>query len=185
MRPPPGTRLVLLRHGESVGGKLNVVQGCRDYLLSEIGESQAREAASVIRQWPVSLVVSSNLTRARDTAMLSAGRIDAVDERFCERDAGPWTGLSKAVRDLYYTDGESRHLDGYETVASVRDRMLGACTELSWNLGLVLVFTHNAAMRVLESHLGDARGHFENLEGLCLGEDLSVLQRIGPVRGYT
>lgn len=60
--------LLFLRHGESEGNVLRMIQGWRDYPLTERGHRQARHAANRLATVGAAALYSSPLLRAADTA---------------------------------------------------------------------------------------------------------------------
>lgn len=100
--PKPSTdhlyKVILLRHGESVGNAEGYHQGQTDYPLTENGRKQAR---AVARRWHreginFDRVVSSPLLRAHETAEIIAGILKApleIDVSWMERDNGLLSGL--------------------------------------------------------------------------------------------
>lgn len=90
---------VFLRHGESVGNAEERFQGQSDFPLTEAGRKQALALAErwlheVMR---FDLVVTSPLSRARETAEIIAGRLGApveVNPIWLERNAGEVSGLT-------------------------------------------------------------------------------------------
>lgn len=181
MHLPACTRLVLVRHAESEGNAGKIIQGCGEYPLSDRGREQATTAFPVLATWQVTVVAASDLSRAQDTAMLATGRLDVVDARLRERDAGPWEGRPRAELEALHPgalEDDDRRPDGFEPAVDVGHRMRAACVDLAAKDGLVVAFTHGAALRVLARELGADGARFAHLEGLCLGEDLSVLGRV-------
>lgn len=86
-------RLILVRHGETVWNAERRLQGHADAPLSLRGIEQARRAAKFFESSPApSLVVSSDLSRARHTTELLGFTGFATDERLREMDLGDWTG---------------------------------------------------------------------------------------------
>ena len=61
-------RLILVRHGESVGNSENRLQGHNDYPLTELGQQQAMLTARRLAEIGTSALYSSPLLRAGDTA---------------------------------------------------------------------------------------------------------------------
>ena len=177
----PKTSIVLIRHAESEGNAGKVMQGCGEYPLSETGKRQAKSVSPALGGWSITTVAASKLSRAQDTALLAAGRLDKVDGRLDERGAGPWEGILRAELEALHPgclQDDDLRPDGFEPAAEVARRMYAACAELVKTGGLVVAFTHGAALRILSRGLcGDGR-RFVHLEGLCLGEDLSVLGRV-------
>lgn len=68
-------RLILVRHGESVGNFENRLQGQEDYPLTDLGRRQAALTAERLQQLHASAVYTSHLLRAQETATTIAGRL--------------------------------------------------------------------------------------------------------------
>lgn len=66
------TRLLLVRHGESTGNALGIVQGHIDYELSALGRLQAEATALALRPLKLDAVFTSPLLRAVQTAEVIA-----------------------------------------------------------------------------------------------------------------
>jgi broad specificity phosphatase PhoE len=100
MLPPtqPHYQVFLLRHAQSEGNAQGVLQGQADYPLSEVGIQQAEALA---HRWQkehliFDCIVSSPLSRARQTAEIIAARLGApleFDENWMERNNGQIAGL--------------------------------------------------------------------------------------------
>ena len=90
-------RLLLIRHGESLGNALNRIQGLRDEPLTVTGRAQAVALAHRLRRdYDVRAVYSSSLLRARRTAEIIAAALGlpvTCDDRLQEYDCGVVTGL--------------------------------------------------------------------------------------------
>ncbi|MEX3504505.1 bifunctional RNase H/acid phosphatase [Corynebacterium sp. LK2510] len=96
----PRTRFVLLRHGQTAHSVDRRFSGSSDPELTETGREQARRAARAIAGFgAIDVVVSSPLSRARDTAAACAAElgIDKVEvvEGFREVDFGAFEGLTR------------------------------------------------------------------------------------------
>ncbi len=91
--------LLLVRHGQTewnVGGRL---QGREDIHLNELGRNQARDAATILARFQPTRLVSSDLTRARETTEVIAPKVGLeprYDERLREINIGSWGGLTRA-----------------------------------------------------------------------------------------
>jgi len=91
-------KLLLIRHGESVGNAEGRLQGQTDLPLSELGREQARALARrLVREgWILSALYASDLSRAAETAHILGQALGApviLDERLREYDAGVLNGL--------------------------------------------------------------------------------------------
>lgn len=93
-------RVLLLRHGQTPMSVAGVFSGRSDPRLTELGEHQASRAAENLaaRQATgegITEIVSSPLTRARQTAEAAAQALDLdvrVDDNLIETDFGEWEG---------------------------------------------------------------------------------------------
>jgi broad specificity phosphatase PhoE len=173
---PQVTRILLVRHGQSVWNADGRWQGQADPPLSELGQTQAASASA--RVGIVDGIYASDLLRAHHTAEIVAAPIGAdvaVDPRLRERSAGDWEGRTRAEIDEgwpgYLESG--RRPAGYEADESVLARVLEALGEMAHaHDGDVLVVTHGGVVRTLERHLGgDADGLIPNLGGRWVHHD--------------
>ena len=90
-------RLVMLRHGQTEFNADSRMQGQLDTHLTELGWAQAAAAAEVLGKRQPLVIVSSDLRRAYDTAVVLGERIGLtvhVDERLRETHLGDWQGLT-------------------------------------------------------------------------------------------
>ncbi len=187
----PDVTLLLVRHGQSTWNAEGRWQGQADPPLSELGREQARLASE--RIGAVDAVVSSTQQRALETALIIAAAIGVgpvlTDDGLVERNAGPWSGLTRPEIDRDYPGylAEDRRPDGYETDASLLDRNLAALHRIADEqvaASTVLVATHGGVIHNLEAHLGLEVGRVPNLSGRILnrtdgdwqpGEQLTLL----------
>jgi broad specificity phosphatase PhoE len=95
-------RLVMLRHGQTEWNAGNRMQGQLDTELSELGRDQAVAAAEVLAKRHPLLIVSSDLRRAYDTAVVLAERTGSplvVDARLRETHLGDWQAMTHSEVD--------------------------------------------------------------------------------------
>ena len=91
----PPRRLVIVRHGETWDNAAGVWQGQLDSPLSDRGRAQATAMAPLVAALAPQRIVSSDLSRARDTAAAissATGIPVALDPRLREIHAGQWQG---------------------------------------------------------------------------------------------
>ena len=110
------SRMVLVRHGETVGQSSIRFYGSTDVPLSREGREQARRARGQIPGEGFDLVVASPLTRAWQTASIVApGLPIRLESDFREIDFGLWEGLTEqeiAARDpILYQDWQAGRTD--------------------------------------------------------------------------
>jgi broad specificity phosphatase PhoE len=92
------TRLLLIRHGESVLGRARRYAGHRDTPLTPEGRRQILRLRSRFERLLPDLVFSSDLRRCRESAaLLAPGRDVRVTVRLRELDFGVWDGLTAAT----------------------------------------------------------------------------------------
>lgn len=91
------TRILFIRHGETVWNREGRCQGASDIPLSEVGREQAEALAGALSREPVSAIYSSDLVRARQTADAIAARHQLpvlTDARLRELNQGELEGQS-------------------------------------------------------------------------------------------
>lgn len=153
------TRLLLVRHGETLANREFRYIGVRDDALSEHGSAQALQLAQTLAALPVDAIYSSPLQRAYLTAVPIANQhklsVQVVDE-LCEGNFGSWEGLSRA-EVLARSPQDEQQLLAWErdpalappqgeSFAMVQQRVSAAITQL--------VQRHPGQTLVLVSHVG-------------------------------
>jgi broad specificity phosphatase PhoE len=94
-------KLILVRHGETLWNREKRVQGFSDVALSELGRLQAERLAGRLRGESIGTIVSSPLSRARETALAIARFHDLpveLDPDLRELNQGDFEG--KTYREL-------------------------------------------------------------------------------------
>ncbi len=90
------TRIIFIRHGNSVGNRDRRFCGHTDVALTELGLKQARLAAEFLRGERIDAAYSSDLVRAYETGRIvceSHGILPKRDSELREVDGGLWEGL--------------------------------------------------------------------------------------------
>jgi len=152
------TTLYLVRHGESEANAAQIYAGQVDSPLTERGRGQAEAVADALRELRVDRVVSSDLSRARDTASAIARRhLRAVEcfRELREIDLGAMAGrpFEDARRAPSWTDDGFVQWPGGESLEAVLRRSLGAVDRLvaeSPGQNIVIV-GHGGVTRILVS----------------------------------
>lgn len=171
----PG-RLLVLRHGQSEWNAARRWQGQADIDLTETGRAQARTAAERLANGfaaGFSAVISSDLTRARDTATIIASvtglELLAADPRLRETHVGEWQGLThdEIERDWPGYLDTHRRPPGFESEDSILERVTASFADLSARFadGNILVVSHAGIVRVLRRRLGAPDERIANLGG--------------------
>lgn len=160
-----GRMIWLVRHGESDWNVSGLVQGqAEGPVLTSAGREQAKRLAYTLRRFPIRRIVTSDLTRAVETAACIGQRLkrhpDLVPE-LRERNFGEAQGtpLSRLRSDWSGLD-DGRVVDadacppGGESVRQLRDRVVDFFGRLAREErdGDVLVVTHGGVIRVALAH---------------------------------
>lgn len=88
-------KLYLLRHGETDWNKVRKIQGCTDIPLNDYGRELARKTGEGMKDIVIDLVITSSLSRARETAeLVMAGRtVETIENpQIQEMDFGEYEG---------------------------------------------------------------------------------------------
>jgi probable phosphoglycerate mutase len=139
-----GTRIVLIRHGESRAQELGILgghNGCTG--LSDLGRSQIAllfdRLASTDELAGASALYTSLMPRAIETAEILAPALGGLEVRsecdFCEGHPGEADGLTWAELDERYPvapgwNGNTKRAPGWETWVEMSNRVAGALESL-------------------------------------------------------
>ena len=159
-------RIVLVRHGQTDYNLEGRVQGNIDIELNATGREQAAQCAIELPRFldgrPVGAMVSSDLSRARDTAQAISDRLGigfTEDPRLRERAFGEFEGLSREELETYRSEeyalwkaGIPPVEMGVEPKLDVARRMVAAATEHAQDLeedSTLVVVSHGSALTFL------------------------------------
>lgn len=124
--------LVLVRHGRTALNAMGRLQGRVDEPLDEVGTREATAVAA--RVGPVDELISSPLVRARQTAD-AFGVPYTVDGRWIELAYGVYEGVphGEVPSEAWqrWRDDPSFVPEGGESLATLNERVRGACEELA------------------------------------------------------
>ncbi|GAA3470215.1 histidine phosphatase family protein [Nonomuraea roseola] len=153
-------RIVCLRHGQTLWNVEHRFQGHTDIPLDETGVAQAARAASLLAALRPTMIVSSDLRRANDTALALARLVGldvSVDKDFRERGGGAWEGLTREeIASRWPAEYVAWEAPDGEPVPDVADRVGAALRRWAGQLdddGLLVVASHGAALRLGIAHL--------------------------------
>lgn len=170
----PVTRLLVIRHGQSEWNADGRWQGQENPPLTELGRSQALEAAGAIGA--VDAIYASPLDRAFSTASIIAEAIGVgpviTAPGLMERNAGEWQGLTwKQIEEAYpgYLDARRRP-PSWEPDDQVDARVFTALDEIadSHDGGMVLAVAHAGVIYTIENRYTDDYERLANLGGRWL-----------------
>ncbi|MFT4229747.1 MAG: histidine phosphatase family protein [Microbacterium sp.] len=162
------TELILVRHGETDWNRARRIQGSTDVPLNETGRQQARDAAEALARElapaaPV-LVVSSDLSRARETAEIIADRLGAGAPRLYrelrERSYGDAEGVVVDEFRARWGEWHVARVPGAEPWPQVRERGVRAIRRIASDArratapsaATVVAVSHGAMIRELIRH---------------------------------
>ncbi|HVT65534.1 MAG TPA: histidine phosphatase family protein [Mycobacteriales bacterium] len=146
------SRLWLVRHGETEWSASGKHTGSTDIALTDAGRQAAAALAATLSKESFSLVLTSPLSRARDTCALAGlGDRAVVADDLREWNYGDYEGLTTAeIRErrpgwTVFTDGCPGG-ESPEQVAERADRVVARAREAE---GDVIAFSHGHLLRVL------------------------------------
>jgi probable phosphoglycerate mutase len=183
--------IVFARHGATDWNRDRRFQGQVDIPLNAQGRAQAQALAKALRGMQFDRAVSSDLSRAYETARAICGQ-SAVerDARWREFAFGQWEGLTwEEIVSRWPAVGEHGHTlaaryappDG-ETFDAVCARVSNALQDLrNANLQNVLVVTHAGPLHaVLHAVFGERRAEMEQVLGVRFSPASITRLRIDP-----
>ncbi|MFN7751954.1 MAG: histidine phosphatase family protein [Pseudomonadota bacterium] len=144
------TRVVMIRHGETLWNRERRIQGQTDTPLSDLGRAQARAIGERLSAMAFAAVYASDLARAWDTAGAIVAAIGAragaaartvpapqADTRLREMHFGQWEGKTSAEIAAADPQAHARsrerdpdfRIPGGESFRDLHDRAVGAVSE--------------------------------------------------------
>jgi broad specificity phosphatase PhoE len=127
-----GRSLIVWRHGETDHNASGIWQGQLDTALSDKGREQALNAATLLAAYKPSVIVSSDLQRAADTARSLASLVEVpvrYDERLREIHAGLWQGMTAGDVAEQFPVEQAALLAGEDIQRGVHGESLGQVAE--------------------------------------------------------
>ena len=152
--------LYVVRHGETIWNQERKVQGITDIPLTEQGIKSAEELIELVNSLNIDVVISSPLSRARDTAKIL---IDSklpinTDDRIKERDWGMNEGAIIDTVDTW---------DCWDVILNTKVQNIECIQDFMYRVSNfiedikvrykdknVLIVTHSAVIRVIHYLLG-------------------------------
>jgi broad specificity phosphatase PhoE len=156
-----GRLFFMTRHGETDWNLEGRWQGHTDIPLNENGRAQARSVAETLRGAGLTGLVSSDLSRARETAEIVGAALGLgvayVDADLRERTFGVFEGLTRAECERLHPEAwrawveEQRPAEGVELPSVVALRVSAAIARAAERIARdgspVLLVTHGGALR--------------------------------------
>jgi len=159
------TRLILIRHGETDWNVEGRWQGQADVPLNARGRQQVTQLAQSLANMGITVIVSSDLSRAAETARALAhatGLSIHFDPRLREIHQGEWQGQSIGKIQANYSEALRQRnknpaaiaAPGGETATQVLGRFLAAVEQIRRDYPdeTVAVVSHGYALALLIAH---------------------------------
>ncbi|MET0303684.1 MAG: histidine phosphatase family protein [Microbacteriaceae bacterium] len=161
------TTIILVRHGETDWNRDRRIQGRTDIPLNDSGREQARDAAAALRaqlDGIAPIVVSSDLSRARETAAIIAEELDVplgqAYPQLGERAYGEAEGIDTAEFFARWGDWYTADVPGAEPREALRERAVRALRDVVQDARretapvspTIVVVSHGALIREVILH---------------------------------
>ncbi len=146
-------RLFLVRHGETNWTAERKLQGQADIPLSAEGRRQAASLARLVQTFDIEIAVSSDLSRARETAEILGFMYPQLQPGWREADLGQWTGCHEAELKVLHGQDYRAWRDGRFTPPG-GESWQGLCARVKSALAVttsadknILIVTHGGPIR--------------------------------------
>ena len=157
-------QILFIRHGETDWNAAGRWQGHADPPLNANGRAQAQALAARLARRPIDHVISSDLTRARETAEFVATAVAlpvTLDAAWRERHVGDFSGLTTPEIKQTFPDAWANMQRGIlnppngETFIELHTRVTAAFTVLTerFDSGVVAVISHGGTLNAVISHV--------------------------------
>ena len=172
-------KFYIIRHGQTNWNKEGRIQGKTDIELNEEGIKQAEEAKRILKDYPIDMIVSSTLKRARKTAEIinEAKNVPIIfKEALEERGLGEFEGKTQQEFQDEIWNSEilanynlNKEYRGVETIQDLCNRVWNLIDELKdgYKDKNILLVTHGGVTRAINGYFNEA-----NEEGIL--EDLNL-----------
>jgi broad specificity phosphatase PhoE len=165
-----GRTLIVWRHGETDHNASGIWQGQLDTQLSDKGREQAHAAAAALASYRPSVIVSSDLQRAAETArtLASVLGLDVLyDDRLREIHAGLWQGMTAGDVAEQFPEEQAALLAGEDIQRGVHGESLGQVAKrIRDAVGEVLVDLAPGECAVIVTHGVSGRAIVASMVGL-------------------
>ena len=171
-------KLYIIRHGQTNWNRKGRIQGKTDIELNEEGIEQAKEARKILEEYPIDMIVSSTLKRARKTAEIinESKKVPVLFKDVLEeRGFGEFEGKTREeIQDEIWTSeildnyNLNKQYKGVETIQELCSRVWNLIDELKENYTdkNILLVTHGGVTRAISGYFDGANenGILEDLK---------------------
>ncbi|MDY6408203.1 MAG: histidine phosphatase family protein [Pseudomonadota bacterium] len=159
--------LYFIRHGQTDWNVQQRIQGMTDIPLNETGILQAYQASDQVRPKKWQAVISSPLSRARQTAEIlgkAVGLTVQTDDRLCEFDLGELEGtsLTKLTPDMWQLLAEKPKRLKAEGLSEAYDRISSFMREMNPDADKLIVM-HSGIYKMISYYTRYQNGFDYNL----------------------
>lgn len=158
------TKIIIVRHGNSVANVEGIYAGLTETPLSEVGKMQAKLVCGYLyKNFKIDKIYSSPLSRAVDTVKLLAEKLNEkiiIENNMREMFGGEWEGKPMKNLPLLYPEDFSvwqnnvgfARCTGGESYPEVQIRAMNAIQSIAKNSKdkTVVVATHGGLIRAIE-----------------------------------
>ena len=149
-------KIYVIRHGKTRWNELGKIQGRTDIELNDTGKNQATKIRKKIEELNIDVIISSNLTRAIQTAQIINKNMNLpimIDERIIERNYGDLEGMDKHNFDFsefwdWNTDVKYKNAETMQELFK-RLRDFFEDIKVKYNDKNVLLVTHGGTIRAI------------------------------------
>jgi broad specificity phosphatase PhoE len=155
--------IFIVRHGEILANRERRYAGWSDEELTAMGIEQAQETAERLRRLEVSILYTSPIKRAVQTAEIIGRALKLnpiVEQSITELQMGPWEGKSENEIEIEFktewliwnTKPAELRLQGRETLSELLERSMRGVENMIFRantLGKIAAVTHVAIIRIL------------------------------------
>jgi len=167
------TRLILVRHGQTLWNASGKHQGHLDSPLTELGIEQAEALARRLKELPIDHVYSSDLQRASETAAILVrhhGIPVHKDLRLRERNLGIFQSLTREEFRLQHPEAYHEYMHGGPDFVIPNGESFRQRTELACACLNELGRRHRHQTVLVVTHGGVLSGFFRTVVGISLKE---------------
>ncbi len=173
-------RLYFIRHGETDWNLEKKMQGWIDTVLNQTGKNQAQTAILALKQYPIERIISSTLTRAKETALIinthfqvpftqtdafkeiNLGDIEGKTDSFIQHIDSQITLKIPTNDNECYPNGESWN----DVIHRVKQEIIHIATHFREKH--ILIVTHGGVLYKLYAYITNETKLFENCRGFSV-----------------
>lgn len=166
------TTICIIRHGETDWNREGRIQGSADIPMNATGKEQAEKCATYLAQSNWDVIISSPLTRAKETALIINKKLQLPFiemAAFKERDFGDAEGMTSEEREAMFPD---REFPNQESRESLTARVMEGIQKLHemYPSGKVLLVAHGGVINAILATIsnGDIGSGKTRLSHACI-----------------